>query len=302
MGKKGNKAGEELKSAPSTARQWMSAKQKRKYRRWVLWLLGPLMAAAAIALLGAPAAAPGKDHRASTSPATAADADTEAASGSEAPPMDTHEKPEECLAWAGDGQCKKNPGFMLEKCAFSCAKIEYAKQRYNKRCPKPDNYTATLAPGRMRETFSRIMSGEFAQLEPELISDDPPVVLFHKFFSEAETDAFIRHGRGRYAKSLGVGIKADGTMGDVKTEIRTSSHGWCQHDECLSDPNVQRVTKRVADITQTPETNAEFAQLVYYHACDAEKDGNCAFYRQHNDYIDGDEHKLQGVRIFTLFG
>lgn len=49
----------------------------------------------------------------------------------------------------------------------------------------------------------------------------PPVILFHKFFSESETAAFIRHGKGRYEKSLGVGIKEDGTMGDVKTEIRT---------------------------------------------------------------------------------
>jgi len=33
------------------------------------------------------------------------------------------------------------------------------------------------------------------------------VILFHKFFSEEETEAFIRHGRGRYAKSLGIGSR-----------------------------------------------------------------------------------------------
>ena len=37
------------------------------------------------------------------------------------------------------------------------------------------------------------------------------------------------------------------------------------------------------------------------HACDdADDQTKCAFYRRHNDYIDGDEHRLQGVRIFTL--
>ena len=128
------------------------------------------------------------------------------------------------------------------------------------------------------------------------------VILFHKFFSESETDAFIRHGKGRYEKSLGVGMKEDGTMGDVKTEIRTSSHGWCQHPACLNDPDVQRVVARVSDVTQTPSANAEFAQLVYYHACPSADDPSCAFYRRHNDYIDGDEHRLQGVRIYTLFG
>lgn len=117
-----------------------------------------------------------------------------------------------------------------------------------------------------------------------------------------QTAAFRRHGKGRYEKSLGVGMKEDGTMGDVKTEIRTSAHGWCQHRECLDDPHVQAVQRRVADLTQTPLGNAEYAQLVYYHACPSADDPSCAFYKRHNDYIDGDTDKLQGVRIFTLFG
>ena len=28
-------------------------------------------------------------------------------------------------------------------------------------------------------------------------------------------------------------------MGDLATEIRTSSHGWCNHPECLNDPQVK---------------------------------------------------------------
>ena len=35
-------------------------------------------------------------------------------------------------------------------------------------------------------------------------------------------------------------MKEDGTMGDLATEIRTSSHGWCNHAECLGDPLVRR--------------------------------------------------------------
>jgi len=205
------------------------------------------------------------------------------------------------MAWAGSGQCKANPGFMRVNCAFSCAKLVWAKARYDKRCPKPEGHVAALAPGQMQKTFARAMS-DFPELEPELISEDPPVILFHKFLSEAETAAFRRHGKGRYEKSLGVGMKEDGAMGDVKTEIRTSAHGWCQHRECLDDPHVQAVQRRVADLTQTPLGNAEYAQLVYYHACPSADDPSCAFYKRHNDYIDGDTDKLQGVRIFTLFG
>ena len=142
----------------------------------------------------------------------------------------------------------------------------------------------------------RIIPGRYAII----VCQDPPVILFHKFFSESEMAAFRRHGRGRYEKSLGVGMKADGTMGDVPTEIRTSAHGWCSHRECLDDPDVKRVVARVSDLTQTPETNAEFAQLVHYHACADPDDPSCAFYRRHNDYIEGDAQKLQGVRIYTV--
>jgi len=218
----------------------------------------------------------------------------------ESQPEDTWENTNDCQAWAGGGECKNNPKFMAENCAFSCAKLDFARQRYERRCPKPDNYTAALAPGQMSGTFARILR-DFPELQPEEISSDPPVILFHNFLSVAETDAFVKHGRGRYEKSLGVGMKADGTMGDVATEIRTSSHGWCQHPGCLNDEHVQRVVARVADLTQTPSTNAEFAQLVYYHACDEAAGEKCAFYRRHSDYIEGDEFKLPGVRIYTLF-
>jgi len=90
-------------------------------------------------------------------------------------------------------------------------------------------------------------------------------------------------------------------MTDVKTEIRTSSHTWCQTAECLADPLVKSVVTRVSAVTQTPEENGEFAQLVYYQACPKADDKSCAFYRRHSDYIDGDQHHNQGVRIYTLF-
>jgi len=172
--------------------------------------------------------------------------------------------------------------------------MELSARRYRRRCPRPAYYPDALAAGEMNATFARALT-DFPELQPEQISADPPVILFHNFLHPAEVAAFTRHGKGRYEKSLGVGMKEDGTMGDLATEIRTSSHGWCNHPECLNDPQVQSVVRRVADVTRTPETNAEFAQLVYYHG-----DGK-QFYKEHNDYIDGDGAKLQGVRIYTLF-
>ena len=82
-------------------------------------------------------------------------------------------------------------------------------------------------------------------------------------------------------------------MTDVKTEIRTSSHTWCQEAACLRDPLVQGVVSRVGDVSQTPPTNGEFAQLVYYNACPEEGHPSCAFYKRHSDYIEGDIHRNQ---------
>jgi len=209
-------------------------------------------------------------------------------------------KPSECTAWAGAGECENNKQFMASNCALSCHKIASAREEYAARCKRPEGATAALAPGTMNSTFARILS-DFAHLQPEMISEDPPVVLFHAFLGEAEAEAVVRHGKGSYTECRGVGVDENGKMTDVKTEIRTSSHTWCQERACLSDPDVQRVIARVHDVTQTPEANGEFAQLVYYRSCPEEGHPDCAFYRRHSDYIDGDLHRVQGVRIYTLF-
>jgi len=213
---------------------------------------------------------------------------------------DTWHTPSDCVAWAGSGQCEANPGFMLVSCELSCHKIGVSRSAYAERCKRPTDAEPALQPGGMTATFDRIMA-EFGHLEPELVSSDPPVVLFHKFLSDDESAAFVAHGQGKYTESKGVGVDANGRMTDVKTEIRTSSHAWCQEAECLSDPIVQSVIARVSDVTLTPETNGEFAQLVHYRSCPDDGHPSCAFYRRHSDYIDGDQHRNQGVRIYTLF-
>jgi hypothetical protein len=48
-----------------------------------------------------------------------------------------------------------------------------------------------------------------------MLSSDPPVVLFHNFLSEAEAEAFIRHGKGKYTESRGVGIDKNGKTIEV---------------------------------------------------------------------------------------
>ena len=115
--------------------------------------------------------------------AAAAEEEEERLPAGQAPPVDVWAKSSECLAWAGDGQCKANEAFMAVQCAWSCHKIELAARRsrrrlhhhpppppppspltahhspftltltrYRRRCPRPDNYAAALAPGEMNAT------------------------------------------------------------------------------------------------------------------------------------------------------
>ena len=133
---------------------------------------------------------------------------------------DTWNKPAECVAWAGSGECKSNPAFMNANCAYSCSpevlqatkdRLEAARAEYRQRCPRAPDMGPALEAGGMNATFERIMS-DFAELQPEMVSADPPIVLFHNFLSAAEAEKFISHGQGKYTESRGVGYDKDGKV------------------------------------------------------------------------------------------
>lgn len=214
--------------------------------------------------------------------------------------IDLWKNKDECRQWAANNECEKNSNFMMKQCEKTCKILEKERLEYMKRCPMSSRSPPTLLPGDIENTFTHIMKN-FSHLEPELISTDPHIILFNNFISEQEADKFIKYGKGRYQKSLGVGITENGKLGSVETAIRTSEHAWCMTAECLKDYDVMNVLTRISEVTQTPMSNSEYAQLVHYHSCSNENDSDCAFYKRHHDYIDGDDQKLQGPRIYTLF-
>jgi hypothetical protein len=134
--------------------------------------------------------------------------------------VDLYTPKAECVQWAQIGECESNKAFMQAQCAFSCSpagiggKVDSLRAQYRARCPRAPDVKPALAPDAMNATFERVMS-EFGDLQPELLSSDPPVVLFHNFLSEAEAEAFIRHGKGKYTESRGVGIDKNGKTIEV---------------------------------------------------------------------------------------
>lgn len=147
--------------------EWEAKGSTRRRRKgglsWLLWIVLPLALAAGAAMLMGPGESEMAESH-SVGGGSIGSVGAAAKKPAKPPPIDRHNA-SECMAWAGDGQCKANPSFMLENCAFSCAKLDWAHAAYKKRCPRHESDTPTLAPGQMQRMFARVMSGEYAHLK-----------------------------------------------------------------------------------------------------------------------------------------
>tara|TARA_Y100000746_G_scaffold231473_1_gene245380 strand:- start:1708 stop:2598 length:891 start_codon:yes stop_codon:yes gene_type:complete len=205
----------------------------------------------------------------------------------------------DCAIWANSNECTKNPTFMWAECSEECTRIGATRKSYNHRCPRTKN-EGILKPFELNTRFENILE-EFSELQPEMVSKEPPIIVFDSFTSHQEADAFIGYGQGKYKRSTGLEMKSDGSYSSVETTIRTSSNTWCQDQACLGNKYVKNVTNRVSLVTKVPENHFEYAQLLHYHACERENSKNCSFYKRHHDFIPQDTNKNQGVRIYTCF-
>ena len=170
-----------------------------------------------------------------------------------------------CETWANDGECDANPSFMRHHCAKACARVGYVQQEYDLRCPPP-TVPPALAPGGLTALFERAVRG-VSDLEPELVSRSPPIIVFDTFVTDDTADALLHQGQGRYQRSTGLTSSTDGTYESITTPLRTSSNAWCNARSCLEDPQVKLITERIVNVTGITEPNMEYAQLLHYHAC-----------------------------------
>ena len=218
-----------------------------------------------------------------------------------APDCVDRDKTGACAGWAASGECEANPAFMKLRCAASCNTCDMLD--YKKRCPMPAEREPAVPPGRMSETFNRALS-EFSELEPRALSREPDgawVLSFDRFLSPDEIDALLVHGEGRFERSTASGGRKDDEFIPLTSEIRTSWTTWCDNKTCTEDPIVQRITQRIADVTQVPYQNFEFMQMLRYLPCKGPKDPDCQFYRRHHDTIPELATMQPGPRVYTFF-
>ncbi|GKY90334.1 hypothetical protein MPSEU_000007400 [Mayamaea pseudoterrestris] len=212
-----------------------------------------------------------------------------------------------CIFWAVEGECDKNPTFMQFKCAPACNSCHLLD--FESRCSTIKNDPLRVdiwKPGDLDATFQRIVSQE-SPYKPIVLSqpgvtnsftrrDSPWIVLMENFTTPLECETLIQLGydqKYERSKTVGNGRDPDGTLQHVGDfGGRTSKNAWCL-DDCYEHDVAQRVMECMNKLTGIPNANAEYLQLLKYEIGD--------FYETHHDYIPLLKESLPGPRILTVF-
>ena len=205
-----------------------------------------------------------------------------------------HDRHKQCETFKNQGECEKNPGWMIVNCPVSCNSCHLLDPKV--RCNRNRlNITdqPILKPGDMNRIFEEIIDKYSDQYTIDVVSRDPWIITFDNFLSDAEVDSLIAESEGRWERSTDTGERnAYGETGRVVSQSRTSSNAWCRHD-CESNPNVASIITKIEDITQVPRGNYESFQVLRYEI--GQK------YNTHHDASVIQNNLACGLRILTFF-
>jgi prolyl 4-hydroxylase len=179
------------------------------------------------------------------------------------------------------------------------------------RCPVDHDAPVAWKPGDVNRFFSDLTSNPDVQkYEPHVLARasyangdseetadyqlGPWVVILDNFITDEEADRLIElGGLEGYERSSDVGkMKFDGTFENDVNNGRTSQNAWCQN-ACYNDTVAQQVIHRIAQVTNIPEENSEYLQLLRY------TEGQ--YYHTHHDLIGHQINRQPGVRIMTFY-
>lgn len=95
--------------------------------------------------------------------------------------------------------------------------------------------------------------------------ESPWVITFDNFLTDEECQHLIDRGyKNGYERSTDVGRRLpDGSYDKMQSNGRTSENAWCEsRSGCRQDPVVDRIMKRMANVTGVPDENYEDLQLL----------------------------------------
>eukprot|EP01036_Dinobryon_divergens_P028413 gene28414-37350_t len=201
--------------------------------------------------------------------------------------------PKDCLGFVKNGECDRNPGWMIINCAKSCNACHLRDP--NVRCGRRNLNMSEIPiykPGDMESMFSSIESRFGKKYGIEVISRSPWVVTLENFLSDREAAALISTVK-KWERSTDTGLTNEfGETGRILSNGRTSSNSWCTGD-CEKHPDVRRVLSKIEAVTGVPKRNYESFQVLKYET--GQK------YNVHHDYGKEDVSLACGPRILTFF-
>jgi len=149
-------------------------------------------------------------------------------------------------------------------------------------CKRDASEVPAAVAGTIDATMRRALE-QFPQHKPRVVHRDPWILAFDEFLQGWEVDVLLAKAGHSFERSL---------AGDGVTPVRTSSTSWCNVDKCLSDPLVQEVRARIANVTRVRWENAEHLQVLRYQPGQ--------FYREHHDQ-NSPRGSAWGPRLYTFF-
>ena len=208
--------------------------------------------------------------------------------------IDCFDRHEACAWFSSEGECEKNPGWMIVNCPISCNSCDLLD--YKKRCSRKNlNITDQHAygPGDMNRMFEGLHTSFADRYTISYLSNDPYIVRFDNFLSDIEIDELLKSVNDNWERSTDTGsVNEFGETGRVLSEGRTSNNAWCRQD-CENNVHVQNINRKISEITQVPVENFEAFQVLRYQI--GQK------YSVHHDASPVQSKQASGARILTFF-
>jgi prolyl 4-hydroxylase len=207
---------------------------------------------------------------------------------------DCKDRHAQCVGFAKNDECVKNPGWMIVNCPRSCKACHLLDPKV--RCDRRNLNMSTepiYKPGDMLEMFQSIEANFGDRYGVTVLSTDPYIVTFDNFLTDTEIEALITTVDGGWERSTDTGSANEfGEVGRVLSQGRTSSNAWCRAP-CESNPHVQNILKKIGEVTRVPRENYESFQVLRYEIGQA--------YNPHHDASASQVQLACGPRILTFF-
>jgi len=211
-----------------------------------------------------------------------------------------------CSIDAKNGECTRNPGWMIVNCPKSCDALKPGtcalldpKKRCDRTLPHLNmSADPTWKAGDLNAMFEAIMAPDspWQHLNPTALSrppEGPWLVQFDNVVEEKEIKALTGTVANQFERSTDTGASNEfGEAQKLMSTGRTSENAWCVND-CYTHPNVVTLTERIQDITHVPHGHYENFQVLRYQPGQ--------YYRTHHDMSPSDMKLPCGPRILTFF-